>query len=222
MAETFGEWRRSGSPCAGGLVLWSRDLRPGAGWGLWDVDGAAKPAVHHLRRALAPVAVWLTDEGLAGIAVHVANDRPAPLAAELRLAAYRDRETKVAEAVRPLALGGHAAFTADAEALFGRFLDVNWTYRFGPPAVDLLVASLYRDGVLISQAFRQPLGPPTDRESADALTLTARRFVYGIRLPGADDDDFCLEPGSPRTLALSGPPPVALTALNLRDPLALG
>ena len=33
-----------------------------------------KVAYHHLRRALAPVAVWTTDEGLGGIDVHVAND----------------------------------------------------------------------------------------------------------------------------------------------------
>ena len=29
MAEVFGEWRRAGSACGGGLVLWLRDLRPG-------------------------------------------------------------------------------------------------------------------------------------------------------------------------------------------------
>ena len=34
MAEVFGEWRRRGSPCGGGLVLWLRDLVPGAGWGV--------------------------------------------------------------------------------------------------------------------------------------------------------------------------------------------
>ena len=30
MAEVFGEWRRAGSPCGGGLVLWLSDLLPGA------------------------------------------------------------------------------------------------------------------------------------------------------------------------------------------------
>ena len=79
MAEVFGEWRRAGSPCGGGLVLWLRDLVPGAGWGVLDHRGEPKVAYHHLRRALAPVAVWITDEGLDGVAVHVANDLPVPL-----------------------------------------------------------------------------------------------------------------------------------------------
>ena len=42
MAATFGEWRREASPCQGGLVLWLRDLVPGAGWGLLDHEGRAQ------------------------------------------------------------------------------------------------------------------------------------------------------------------------------------
>ena len=39
MAQVFGEWRRGASPCGGGLVLWLRDLVPGAGWGVLDDRG---------------------------------------------------------------------------------------------------------------------------------------------------------------------------------------
>ena len=90
MAEVFGEWRRTGSRCRGGLVLWLRDMLPGAGWGVVDHSGEPKVAYHHLRRALAPTAVWLTGEGLAGVRAHVANDGPRPLTATLRIACYRD------------------------------------------------------------------------------------------------------------------------------------
>src|SRR5207253_8672744 len=83
MEEVFGEWRRTGSGCGGGLVLWFRDLRAGCGWGVLDSTGAPKVAYHHLRRALAPIAVWTTDEGLGGIDAHVANDGPKPLDATL-------------------------------------------------------------------------------------------------------------------------------------------
>ena len=109
MAEVFGEWRRAGSPCGGGLVLWLTDLMPGAGWGVLDHRGEPKVAYHHLRRALAPVAVWSTDEGLDGVAVHVANDLPVPLATTLRIALYRDLEVRVDEARHDVELEPHSS-----------------------------------------------------------------------------------------------------------------
>ncbi|MGH2890401.1 MAG: glycoside hydrolase family 2 protein, partial [Solirubrobacteraceae bacterium] len=216
MAEVLGEWRRTGSPCAGALVLWLKDLVPGAGWGLLDHRGEPKVALAHLRRALAPVAVWTTDEGLAGIDVHAANDGPEPLQARLRVALYRDCEQLVEEATVGLALEPHDASTCNLEALLGRFVDVSWAYRFGPPAQDLVAVALERaDGHVISRSFRFPAGRPLDRRSADDLgleaslrraadgtataSIAARRFVYGVRLevPGwvASDDAFGIEPG---------------------------
>ena len=84
MAEVFGEWRRPGSPCGGGIILWSADLEPGAGWGILDSQGCPKAAYWFLKRSLAPCTVWTTDEGLNGVDVHVANDGSAPLDVWLR------------------------------------------------------------------------------------------------------------------------------------------
>ena len=81
MAEVMGDWRRAASPCRGALVLWLKDMIAGAGLGVLDHRGAPKVAYHYLRRALAPVAVWMTDEEVNGVDVHVANDRPGDLAA---------------------------------------------------------------------------------------------------------------------------------------------
>jgi beta-mannosidase len=224
MAEVLGEWRRAASPCAGGLVLWLTDLAPGAGWGLLDHSGEPKVAYHHLRRALAPVAVWSTDEGLGGVAVHVANDGPSPLRVRVRVALYRDLEVKVGEAFEPLSLEAHSTWTGNVEAIIGHFVDVSWAYRFGPPAQDLIVLSLLSDGdELISQSFRLPAGRPTQREPAARiglsalstpiapdrvrLTLRTTRFAYGVRvqLPGfaLPDDAFSLEPGAERVLTAS-------------------
>jgi beta-mannosidase len=227
MAAVFGEWRRAGSPCGGGLVLWMRDLAPGAGWGVVDDAGAPKCAYHHLRRALAPTAVWMTDEGLGGIGVHVANDGPEPLAARLRIGLYRDFEQQVGEVDEELALDAHDAGSFDLEALLGRFADASWAYRFGPPAQDLIVASLEKPGAdggseLLSQAVQLPAGRPRAVESASRLglelevrvdsdgsallALTSRRFVYGLRVTAAGmvaaDDAFSLEPGRTRTVNL--------------------
>jgi beta-mannosidase len=245
MAAVLGEWRRPGSPCGGGLILWLRDLEPGAGWGVVDHTGRPKPAYHHLRRALAPAAVWMTDEGLGGVGVHVANDGPAPLAAQLRIALYANFEQRVEEVREAVELGPHEAHSTEVEAVLGRFVDASWAYRFGPPAQTLIVASLERDGgdvvETISQSVHLPAGRP-DAETAEelglqaavqrppdgerALTVSCRRFLSGLRIhaPGFVPDDDCIsvEPGASRTIVLRSDgreeksPQISLSALNMR------
>ncbi|MGP1673859.1 MAG: glycoside hydrolase family 2 protein, partial [Candidatus Limnocylindrales bacterium] len=216
MAEVFGEWRRSGSPSGGGLVLWLRDLRPGSGWGLLDHRGEPKVAWHHLRRALAPTAVWTTDEGLGGVVVHVANDGPEPLTARLRVALYRDLEVPVGGGETIVELAPHGTVDHDVEGLIGHFVDAAWAYRFGPPAQDAIVATLERlDGPLerpLAQSVRLPagralataalhdLGLTASVESTDGdrveLAVSSRRLAYGVRLdvPGfvPGDDAFAM------------------------------
>jgi len=243
MGEVLGEWRRAGSPCAGALVLWLRDVSPGAGWGVVDHDGVPKPAYHHLRRALAPVAVWSVDEGLGGVVAHVANDPPRALSCELRMALYGDGERALEEVRLPLELAAHGAGEWDVEELLGRFVDASWAYRFGPPAQQAIALSLERAGERsrpLSHSVRFPAGRPLRRESGEALGLSgelrtgadgepelalrSRRLAYGvsIELPGfqPDDDWLTLEPGvervvSLRPLAAGTPPGGTLSALNM-------
>jgi beta-mannosidase len=222
MAETFGEWRRRRSPTAGALILWLRDLGPGAGWGVLDHKGEPKVAWYHLRRALAPVAVWTTDEGLGGVDVHVANDRPERLAAQLRVALYHDFEHLTDEAVAPLELRAHETVTRNVEELIGRFVDAAWAYRFGPPGHHAIVASLESTDGLLSQAVRFPIGRPLQPEPAARLGLEAtsglgpdgivaavvgtKRLAYCARVQARgflpSEDAFCVEPGHTRTVLL--------------------
>jgi beta-mannosidase len=199
-------------------------------------------AFHHLRRALAPVAVWTTDEGLGGVAIHVANDHPDPLSARLRVALYSDHEQQVGEALEPLELEGHGAHESNVETLLGHFVDAAWAYRFGPPAQDLVVASVEREGDLLAQSVRFPAGRPAAAEPAGRigleasaqslpggtvrLTVSSRRLAYGVRVhvPGfvPADDAFAIEPGATRSVMLRPRTPDAafaggaLTALNVR------
>jgi beta-mannosidase len=146
LAEVFGEWRRAASPCRGALVLWLHDLLPGAGWGLLDSRGRPKVAYHQLKRVLAPVAVWTTDEQLGGVVAHVANDRPEPLSAFLRVALYREREHVTEQARAPVELGAHSYGHWNVEAVVGHFVDAGWAYRFGPCVNDTIVVTLEQDG----------------------------------------------------------------------------
>jgi beta-mannosidase len=247
MAEVFGEWRRAASPCGGAIVLWLRDLRPGSGWGLLDHRGRPKTALAHLRRALAPVAVWTTDERLGGIAVHVANDAAAPLRARLRVTLYLG-EHVVEEAAEELDLPPHSTCARDLEAMLGRFVDASWAYRFGPPPHDAIVATLEptpREGSDppsgVASHFRFPAGRPLARlepgelglegsavPDGDAVRLSvrSRRLAYGVRIhaPGStlSDDAFSVEPGGERTVRVrGGVGAIELSALNLRGRVAV-
>jgi beta-mannosidase len=248
MSAVFGEWRRGGSPCGGGLVLWLRDLVPGAGWGLVDHAGAPKQAWHALRRALAARAVWLTDEGLAGVGVHVANDAPEPLRATLRVAVYGEDGRPLAEAAEELRLDAHTTVSQDLEMMLGRFVDASWAYRFGPPTT-AVAATLVAAGEVEAEAapaFFFPAGPPLARASAAALGLvgSARKarggavlelrsenVVYGVRVTAqtmvAGDEAFSLQPGLPRRVALRSldpdatPSSVVIEAVNLKGPITI-
>jgi beta-mannosidase len=135
MTHVFGDWRRAASPNRGGLVLWLRDLRPGHGWGLLEADGTPKPPYHALAPLLAPQAVWFTDEGLDGVSLHAANDRPSPWEGELVLALANPSGLTVQEVRLPLAVPAHGSWSADVEGLVGRFVDVSHAFRFGAPQV---------------------------------------------------------------------------------------
>jgi beta-mannosidase len=224
MAEVIGEWRRAGSPCRGALVLWLKDMLPGAGLGVLDHRGAPKVAFGYLRRAMGPVAVWTTDEGVNGVAIHIANDRGVPLRARLRLSLYRDLEARVADAEEQLELPAHGHAVRSVEGLIGHFIDAAWAYRFGPPAADAIFVTLESGDPAdpLSQAVRFPGGLPRERAPAARLGLTATAaptddgtatvclqtalLAYGVRVraPGyvADDDSFSLEPGATRQVRL--------------------
>jgi beta-mannosidase len=230
MARVFGEWRRAASPCAGGIVLWARDLAPGSGWGLIDARGRPKVALAHLRRAWAPRALWLVDEGLGGVDVHVANDRPEPWQAELEVALLADGTHVVAQAREALVVPAHGSLTRNVEGLLGRFADAAYAYRFGPPAHDAVVA---RIGDVVAACF--PVGPPVRRVAfgldarvdGDAVALRAERLAWGVRIEGegvvAEDDAFVLWPGLERRVRVAGDARGArVTALNLSGEAAVG
>ena len=158
MAEVFGEWRRAQSGCGGAFVLWLRDLVPGAGWGLMDSAGVPKPVLRTLRDVFAPVAIWMTDEGMGGYAVHVANDSARELAATVAITLSRTGQ-RVDGGDTQVMLPPHSSWSGDAETIIGRWTDIGYTYRFGPPAHDLVTAELRADsGELLGTAQRFPLG----------------------------------------------------------------
>ncbi|HDV6319542.1 TPA: glycoside hydrolase family 2 protein [Burkholderia multivorans] len=222
MRDTYSEWRRNGSRCAGALVWQFQDVMPGAGWGVIDASHRPKSAWYALRQVLQPVQVLLVDEGLNGLDVHVINERPAPLSATVELVALRDGRTPVARAGCPVRIAAHDTLRLGSAELLGRFFDWTYAYRFGPCEHDTAVATLRADdGTLLSQAFyfpsrthpvvfaRRELGLEAcvsrsgDVWHVDIDTRHVARHVQ-IDAPGfvPRDDWFHLAPDTPARVAL--------------------
>jgi beta-mannosidase len=216
MSAVFGEWRRAASGNRGGLVLWLRDPQPGAGWGVVSCGGVPKAPWWHLRRSLAPRAVWLVDEGLDGVAVHLANDSGSPWVGGLRIALYREDSGKLEEITVPLEVAAHDSWSSDVEGLLGHFVDLSWAYRFGPPSVAAVVATMEDGRSAPAQAFFFPVPRSAGLVPADAVTVeregtslvvACERLLDGVRISAGDSDElpddnyFCLEPGRPRRVA---------------------
>jgi beta-mannosidase len=226
MSAVMSEWRRPGSHCAGGLVLAWQDLWPGSGWGLLDNQGTPKAPWYALRRVLDPVAVLVSDEGLSGLEIHVVNDRPYAFEGTLRLAAYAEDGLRVENAEQAIVVAPRGAATISASALLGGFRDLTRAYRFGPPAHDVVVATLASptDGSE-RDAFYFPLGSARPRladigltailEHGDPqqwrLTITSRLLAQWVAVdaPGYTPSDswFHLAPGATRTILLRGADP---------------
>ncbi|HMU56474.1 MAG TPA: hypothetical protein PKA61_15800, partial [Nitrospira sp.] len=222
MAQTFGEWRRKRSRTRGGFIWFLRDLWPGAGWGVVDATGVPKAAWHYLRRAMAPVALHLSDEGGNGIGVHLVNDTADRVTGELCLTLWRAGEVRVGNATRQLAIPARGALELNAGELFDEFRDLSYAYRFGPATFDVLAAELRSaDGGELARSFWFVGGWPSAREldvglraqlqtsddGSHELLVSTRRFAQSVQVDiehfDCSDNYFHLQPGESRTLRLA-------------------
>jgi beta-mannosidase len=181
MTEVFGEWRRTGSTCQGGLVWQLQDLLPGPGWGIVDARARPKSAWHALRQIWQPLQVILTDEGLNGLHIHLINETAAPRTVRLTLRCLRDGEFTAAQATRTLTLAPRESRRLEAAALLDLFFDFTYAYRFGPPAHDVVIATLHDDAPVDAAPGEPPA--PGNRLLSQSVFLPDRR-ASALRDPG--------------------------------------
>jgi beta-mannosidase len=216
MASTFAEWRRVGSSCRGGVVWFLRDHWPGAGWGVIDAQGLPKAAYYYLKRALAPVTVFFTDEGLNGLRIHVINERDCPLRATLKFSGWHDGDVRVLDATKAISLSARCQLSVPVEEILERFADTTYAYRFGPPGHDVAAVDLVATdtSIRLATAFHFPLGMAFAVEHDLGLEgafhengrggievrVRSRRFAQSVHLdiPGyaCADNYFHLSPGT--------------------------
>lgn len=184
MAGAFAEWRRRGSVTQGALVWMFQDVWPGAGWGVVDAFGRPKAAYYYLRRALAPFAVLLTDEGSNGLVAHAINDSSEDAEAELEIAIYRHGRERVDYAQHLFRLPARQVTEILVDGLLEAFRDTTWSYRFGPPAHDAICATL-RDRtrhLVPSSSWYFPVSRPLRLDPDLALTCEVRPGPDGVEL----------------------------------------
>lgn len=238
MAQTFAEWRRADSPCRGALVWWYQDLWPGAGWGILDAQGRPKSVYYYLKRSLAPLAVFVSDEGLNGLRVHVVNERAYAASGNLRITLYREKQSVSHEKIIPLQIAPRGAWEGSVDELVGHFVDSTYAYRFGP-ATQGVTAAVFEEIMPVltppinARAFffphGQKLAPAADLgleamaklrpDGQYELTVRAARFAQAVHIDArgyhASDDFFHVEPNRPYTLTLSPlSPPEKIRPLN--------
>ena len=240
MERALGAWRAEGSLCRGALIWFLRDLRPGAGWGLLDSAGSPKAAYGAVRRACAPRTLWITDEGLNGLRIHVRNDRPEALEGLVRVRLVRADGIEIEASESRLSLGGGSSAVLGVDAMLGRFADTAYAYRFGPCEHAVTVAELVgNDGSVIAASHHLPGGlahvlresvglkarvaPRGDgsfdvRVSSQELALYVRVAAAGF---SASDDAFHIAPRGVREIVLAprgggGAPQCRISALNSR------
>ncbi|VXB07833.1 Beta-mannosidase [Burkholderia sp. 8Y] len=220
MGAVFSEWRRKGSSCAGGIVWNLLDVRAGAGWGVIDIHGVPKSALHGLARVLQPVQVLMTDEGLDGLDVHLVNETPHEIRARLELHCLRDGAIKVAGGSCEITLPARSVERISSNALAGAFFDTTYAYRFGPRAHDAthVLLSDIATGELLSEAFHFP-GPTVAERRDPGLSVIVEKHADGWYLdvsttrlarwvhvvdPNyyAENDWFHLAPGRTRRIPL--------------------
>jgi beta-mannosidase len=218
MSTVMAGWRCTQSTCAGALILSWQDLCPGAGWGLLDSFTTPKAPWYALRRVLAPVAVLMTDEGLAGLRVHVVNDQPSSVEGLLRLTLFNPGGSVVEEVESVIQVDGRSESHWSSATLLEGFRDLTDAYRFGPPAYDVVRARFEMDDV-VSETFHLPTGSGRPQEPDLGLEARAssvgdnwqlyvctRRFAQWVvvDVPGFAPDDswFHLAPGGEHTVTL--------------------
>jgi len=241
--DVLSEWRRPGSSCAGAIVFDGHDAGLGGGIGIVDGHGRPKAPWYVMRRLMQPLAVLITDEGVNGLGLHVAQDGRQPWDGAVRVDLVTDGQ-HIGESVTLPVHAPAPGTTLDLMTALGGFRDISYIHRFGPATYDVVAATLLdAAGDELAQAVfvaGTRLRPPDARLELQAtvhlqepgnwlLEVSTNVFAQWVRVEidgwQPEDSWFHLLPGMtrriplrPRPDALPGPPRGAVSALNATHP----
>jgi beta-mannosidase len=248
MARTFAEWRSGHSHNAGALVWFFKDLWPASGWGIIDHHGLPKAAYYQLKRTWQTRQLTITDEGLDGLHLHLSNETNAPLEGFVEVQLLREPSLVIATHESALNVPARSCQTRSVDEIIGSFRDLNYAYRFGPQAHQVVLATWFSaQREVISEAFhlaraRDPEAQPSSAQGLQTkaeplgdghyrVTLESDRFLHSVRLSAKgflpDDNYFHLPPARLKSVLFaptgkpSGPLRATIEALNLTGELSV-
>jgi beta-mannosidase len=221
--QSFRTWRAPDSACSGGIVWQLKDIRPGAGWGLIDASGRPKAAYYGAKRAWQPLLISLRDRGLDGLFLEIVNEGPEITQAELLVRLLNRYGAEIGTVQDACCVESGQASSVSVDGMFGRFMDLTYSYRFGSPQIASVSATLTAPGLdqpVTSHYFPNGLnldaiGVSDAGLCVDAsatgdrylVTLTASRqlLFVSLQLPGYDFSDqyFHLVPGETKVVSAS-------------------
>jgi len=221
MAQAYSEWRSNLSRCNGALVWFMKDLWPGAGWGLIDSSGTPKACYYYLKRSWQPISVNLTDESINGLLIHLTNESDSDFEGNISIQLINHRHTEIANISEPVSLTARSKRQLNSEELLKHFYDINYSYRFGPPAHYAVLVQL-KDSKHkpVSEAFHFSKADLPTMASANSLqaklskinehqyvlSLLATQFVFGINIEIKDakleDNYFHLFPNNQKKIVI--------------------
>jgi len=142
MSRVMQEWRSSHSSCAGALIWFLKDLRPGAGWGIIDSNNRPKAAYYFLKQCWQPVSIAITDENLNGLHFHVINESADSISGNLILRVIKNGNVEVLKGSIPISVGAGNTDHFESTKILSQFFDVNYCYKFGPLDHDVVSIEL--------------------------------------------------------------------------------
>lgn len=173
MAQAYNEWRSKFSACNGALIWFLRDLWPGAGWGIIDSQGLPKSCYYYLKRVLQPISISLSDEGGNGYYLHINNEHASSANVIAEINVYKNAHILVANSSRTMEISPRQQSAEPLSLWFEGFLDLNFSYRFGPAMADSIHACLKsQEGTILAETFAFPTGPASIPN--DKLGLSAK------------------------------------------------
>jgi len=222
MSMAFNEWRSNNSQCNGALVWFMKDLWLGAGWGIISANNIPKACYYYLKRSWQPINIHITDEHLNGQQIHCNNESQEPFSGYMKFDIINEYYDIVESTKQNICIKENSNISTDTSTLFQRFIDINYSYKFGPTVYLFSVASLYDSNdnlISISSCLLQNkklIKTPSECISIKAyktsnstytIKIISEKFIYAASIQSnnciANDNYFNLLPGTEKNIELT-------------------